>query len=89
MVTWNPVSSVVSMIFGRLRRGRSPRIGGPIRRWHEHLVARVAQRGEGGEHGVLATVGDEHLGGGAVVAAVALGLDGDRLAKPGSPAAGV
>ena len=52
---------------------------------HDHLVAGIAQRGEGGEHGVLAAVGDEHLRRRAVVAAVAQRLGGDRLAQLGEP----
>ena len=49
----------------------------------EHLVARVAQHLEGVVDGVLAAVGDEHLGGGDVETRVALGLVRDRLAELG------
>ena len=63
-------------------------IGRPVRRRDDHLVAGIAQRGEGGEHGVLAAVGDEHLRGRALEAAVAQRLGGDRLAQLGQPGRG-
>ena len=62
------------------------RVGRPVRRRADHLVAGIAQRGERREHGVLAAVGDEHLAGRAVEAAVALGLVGDGLAELGQAA---
>ena len=58
-------------------------VGGPVRRGADDLVARVAQRGERGEHRVLAAVGDEHLAGLAAEPAVAQGLRGDGLAQRG------
>ena len=65
--------------------GEGDRLGirRPVRRRDDHLVTRIAQRGEGGEHGVLAAVGDQHLGSRALVAAVAHRLGGDRLAQLG------
>ena len=58
-------------------------IGGPVRRGANHFVARIAQRGERGEHRVLAAVGDQHLARLALEAAVAQGLGRDRLAQLG------
>ncbi len=63
-------------------------VGGPVGRRHDHLVARVAERGEGGVDGMLAAVGHQHLAGGALVPRVALGLDRDRLLQLGEAAGG-
>ena len=64
------------------------RVGRPVRGRADHLVARVAQHRERGEHGVLAAVGDEHLAALDAVAAVAQRLGGDRLLQLGKPAGG-
>ena len=58
-------------------------IGGPVRGRTDDLVARVAQRGERGEHRVLAAVGDQHLAGLTGEPGVAQRLRGDRLAQLG------
>ena len=57
----------------------------PVGGEHQHLVAGVAQHRERVGHGLLAAVGDEHLVGGHLVARVAQGLGGDRLAQGRDP----
>ena len=57
------------------------RVGGPVRRGHQHLVARVKQRGKGLEDRVLAAIGHDHLAGADLVAGIAGRFRGDRLAQ--------
>jgi len=64
------------------------RVGGPVRRRHDHLVARVEHRRERRVDGLLAAVGDQHLRRGDLEAAVAAGLVDDRLLELGQSARG-
>jgi hypothetical protein len=64
------------------------RVGRPVRRGQQHLVARVQQRGERLVDGLLATVRDQDLGGRDVVGGVAQRLLGDRLAQRRQPSRG-
>ena len=59
------------------------RVGGPVRRGHEDLVAGVEQGGEGLVDGLLAAVGDQHLGRLDAEAAVPRGLGRHGLAQLG------
>ena len=59
------------------------RVGRPVRRGQQDLVARVEQGGEGLVDGLLAAVGDQHLAGGNGQAGVAPGLRRDRVAQLG------
>ncbi len=54
------------------------RIGGPVGRRQQDLVAGIEQGGEGLFDRLLAAVGDEHLGGGHLEARVPGGLGGHR-----------
>ncbi len=58
-------------------------VGGPKRGHDDDFVARVAQHREGVGHGLLAPVGDQHLGGGHRQARVAPRLGRDRLFERG------
>ena len=58
----------------------------PVRRGHDHLVARIEHRRERGVDRLLAAVGDQHLVGLHGVAAVAKRLLRDRLLQLGQPA---
>ena len=71
-----------------LRQGDRLGVGGPVRRGHEHLVARIEQRGERVEDGLLAAVGDEHLAGFDDVARIAHRLLRDGGAQFGQPRRG-
>ena len=62
------------------------RVGRPVGRGQQRLVAGAQQGGEGLVERLLAAVGHEHLGGGDLQAGVAGGLGGDRLAELGQPA---
>ena len=61
------------------------RVGGPVRRRQQHLVARVEQSGECLEDGLLAAVGDQHLTGGDRQAGVPCRLRGDGFPQLGQP----
>ena len=63
-------------------------VGRPVRRGQQDLVARVDQRREGLEHGLLAAVGDEHLARLDLPARVPRGLRRDRVAQLGEPGGG-
>ena len=69
-------------------QGDRLRIGGPVRRRKEHLVARIEQCGEGLVHGLLAAVGDDHLRRVHLEGGVAQRLGGDRLAQLGQTCRG-
>ena len=58
-------------------------VGGPVRRLDYDLIARIQQRGEGVVKGLLASVGDQHLGGRQRESRVAKSLGSDGLAKFG------
>ncbi len=62
-------------------KGNRLGIGGPVRGEQQHLVAGVEQGGERGVHGLLATVGDQHLARLDLVAGIARGLGGERVAQ--------
>ena len=70
-VTRNPLDASVGHDH-RHTAGQGDRlgVGRPVRGGHQHLVARVAQGGEGVGDGLLAAVGDQHLGRGHLVAGV-------------------
>ena len=56
-------------------------VGGPVGGRQDGFVAGTQQCGEGLEHGLLAAVGDDDVGGGDLVAGVAQGLFCDGLAQ--------
>ena len=58
-------------------------VGGPVGRGHKNFVARVEQGRERLVDGLLATVRDNHLGGGDDQSAVAQSFGGDRFAHVG------
>ena len=70
--------------------GEGDRLGvrRPVGSRADDLVAGVAEHGERGEHGVLAAVGDQHVGRPAVEPGVPLGLDRDGLPQLRQPAGG-
>ena len=67
----------------RGRPGQADRFGvcGPVRGGDDHFVARVEQHRESVRHGVLAAVGDQHVGRFTLEAEVSAGLLGNRFTQ--------
>ena len=61
-------------------------VGGPVRGWDNDLVTRVEDDGKRASDGLLAAVGDEHVGGLALEARVADGLGRYGFAQVGKAA---